>query len=155
MRQVWPDSFVEEANLTQNISVLRKVLAEGSKQRFIETVPRRGYRFVARVQETGDEEETYVVEEHTTSRVVIESQLDSEALTTIGPTPKMAAWRPVPLVRALAAYRRRSVALIVAVLVITALAAAYIWIPGSKKVRSIAVLPFKIGGQNSNQSMGL
>src|SRR3979490_1886981 len=45
MKQVWPDSFVEENNLAQNISTLRKVLGkEGS--RFIETVPKRGYRFI-------------------------------------------------------------------------------------------------------------
>src|SRR4026208_2315513 len=45
MKKVWPDSFVEEGNLTQNISLLRKALGEspGGVQ-FIETVPRRGYR---------------------------------------------------------------------------------------------------------------
>jgi pimeloyl-ACP methyl ester carboxylesterase/DNA-binding winged helix-turn-helix (wHTH) protein len=47
MAQVWPDSFVEGNNLAQNISTLRKVL--GAK--FIETVPKRGYRFVADVKE--------------------------------------------------------------------------------------------------------
>jgi DNA-binding winged helix-turn-helix (wHTH) protein/TolB-like protein/Tfp pilus assembly protein PilF len=48
MRRVWPNTFVEEGNLTQNISLLRKALGEtpGGVQ-FIETVPRRGYRFVA------------------------------------------------------------------------------------------------------------
>ena len=51
MEKVWPDSFVEENNLAQNISTLRKVLGdEGAK--FIETVPKRGYRFVAEVSET-------------------------------------------------------------------------------------------------------
>jgi DNA-binding winged helix-turn-helix (wHTH) protein/TolB-like protein len=52
MKVVWPDSFVEEANLSQTIFVLRKTLGEQPDgQRFIETVPRRGYRFVAEVQE--------------------------------------------------------------------------------------------------------
>jgi DNA-binding winged helix-turn-helix (wHTH) protein/TolB-like protein/Tfp pilus assembly protein PilF len=52
MKVVWPDSFVEEANLSQTIFVLRKTLGEQPEgQRFIETVPRRGYRFVAEVQE--------------------------------------------------------------------------------------------------------
>src|SRR5438045_678721 len=55
MRQVWPDSFVEEANLTVNISALRKVLGETSgTQQYIETVPKRGYRFVAPVTELRD-----------------------------------------------------------------------------------------------------
>src|SRR6185369_12121266 len=47
MRELWPDSFVEEGNLTQNISLLRKMLGEGADERYIETIPRRGYRFVA------------------------------------------------------------------------------------------------------------
>ena len=56
MRMVWPDTFVEENNLNQNISVLRKVLGEGKDGRkYIETVPRRGYRFVAPVSESQDD----------------------------------------------------------------------------------------------------
>ncbi len=52
MQQVWPDTFVEEANLTVHISALRKVLGEipGGPQ-YIETVPKRGYRFIAPVTE--------------------------------------------------------------------------------------------------------
>src|ERR1041384_6560338 len=46
MSRVWPDTFVEENNLTVNISALRKALGEGGAK-YIETVPRRGYRFVA------------------------------------------------------------------------------------------------------------
>jgi len=50
---VWPDLIVEEANLTQNISVLRRVLGEEpGENRYIATIPGRGYRFVAAV-ETG------------------------------------------------------------------------------------------------------
>src|SRR5580693_10113547 len=45
MREVWPDTFVEENNLTVNISALRKTLGRTSAdQRHIQTVPRRGYR---------------------------------------------------------------------------------------------------------------
>src|ERR1051325_2294380 len=53
MKRVWPNTFVEEGNLTQNISLLRKALGEtpGGVQ-FIETVPRRGYRFVAETSES-------------------------------------------------------------------------------------------------------
>ena len=52
MRRVWPDSFVEENNLAQNISMLRKALGEDSGgQKYIETVPKRGYRFAAEVRE--------------------------------------------------------------------------------------------------------
>src|SRR5215468_2755699 len=59
MRVVWPDAIVEEANLANNISILRKTLSENG-ERFIETVPKRGYRFVAPVREQS--EETGVVE---------------------------------------------------------------------------------------------
>lgn len=46
MRRVWPDSFVEEANLTVNIATLRRQLGESpAGQQYIETVPRKGYRF--------------------------------------------------------------------------------------------------------------
>lgn len=51
LKAVWPDSFVEENNLADNISRLRKALGEGENgQKFIETVPKRGYRFVAEVK---------------------------------------------------------------------------------------------------------
>ncbi len=51
MRAVWPDGFVEESNLAFNISTLRKALGEGQNgERYIETVPKLGYRFVMPVQ---------------------------------------------------------------------------------------------------------
>ncbi len=51
LKTVWPDSFVEENNLADNISKLRKALGEGENgQKFIETIPKRGYRFVADVR---------------------------------------------------------------------------------------------------------
>jgi serine/threonine protein kinase/dipeptidyl aminopeptidase/acylaminoacyl peptidase len=52
MKRVWPDAFVEEGNLNKNISVLRKLLGQWNGGReYIETVPKRGYRFVAPVRE--------------------------------------------------------------------------------------------------------
>lgn len=48
---LWPDTFVEEINLARNISMLRKSLSEGAAgQQFIETIPKRGYRFLAEVK---------------------------------------------------------------------------------------------------------
>ena len=56
LKEVWPDTFVEESNLSQTIFTLRKALGDDrSEPRYIETVPRRGYRFVAAVR---DEEES-------------------------------------------------------------------------------------------------
>ena len=53
IREIWPDTFVEEANLTQNIFRLRKALGDHrTKPNYIETVAKRGYRFVAPVRVT-------------------------------------------------------------------------------------------------------
>jgi Tol biopolymer transport system component/DNA-binding winged helix-turn-helix (wHTH) protein len=53
MRRLWPDTFVEEANITFNIQQLRKSLSDNARDpRFIETVARRGYRFIADVEVT-------------------------------------------------------------------------------------------------------
>jgi TolB-like protein/DNA-binding winged helix-turn-helix (wHTH) protein/thioredoxin-like negative regulator of GroEL len=57
MQRVWPDTVVEENNLAQSISALRKALGEGPHEnRYIATVPGRGYRFVAGVTEVGPAE---------------------------------------------------------------------------------------------------
>jgi DNA-binding winged helix-turn-helix (wHTH) protein/TolB-like protein/Tfp pilus assembly protein PilF len=51
MKAVWPDTFVEEGALTRNISLLRKTLGDtGDEAAYIETIPKRGYRFVAPVR---------------------------------------------------------------------------------------------------------
>ena len=72
MKAVWPDTFVEESNLAQNIFVLRKTLgATVGEHRYIVTVPGRGYRFTEKVRIVA-EEESLVVESHSRSRVVIE-----------------------------------------------------------------------------------
>ncbi len=52
MELVWPDTFVEEGNLSQNIYTLRKALGQTNDgQDFIKTIPKRGYRFVSTVSE--------------------------------------------------------------------------------------------------------
>lgn len=52
MSSVWPSLFVEDTNLAQHISRLRKTLSDGSERdAYIETIPRRGYRFIAGVVE--------------------------------------------------------------------------------------------------------
>src|SRR6476660_9837846 len=56
MKEVWADAFVEEGNLTHHVFTLRKALGEGSNgSEYIETIPRRGYRFVSPVREVRDE----------------------------------------------------------------------------------------------------
>src|SRR5260370_11415015 len=50
MKRLWPDTFVEEANVAKHVSLLRRILSEATNGReYIETIPKRGYRFVAPV----------------------------------------------------------------------------------------------------------
>jgi eukaryotic-like serine/threonine-protein kinase len=58
LKQIWPDTFVEEVNLAVNISAIRKALGENPQDcRFIATVPGRGYRFVAEVRRVANQDE--------------------------------------------------------------------------------------------------
>jgi DNA-binding response OmpR family regulator len=50
MREVWHDAEIEENNLTVSMSVLRKLLGDSAEREYIETVPKRGYRFTAEVR---------------------------------------------------------------------------------------------------------
>jgi DNA-binding winged helix-turn-helix (wHTH) protein/Tfp pilus assembly protein PilF len=51
LKKVWPDTFVEEANLSQNVFTLRRALGDDrAEPKYIETVARRGYRFLATVR---------------------------------------------------------------------------------------------------------
>jgi len=76
MKAVWPDTIVEQNNLTLNISALRGVL--GPDFPFIETMPRRTYRFVAEVREHWEEKPALIVREHTRSGVVIGEEQETE-----------------------------------------------------------------------------
>src|SRR5436305_13985806 len=73
MKRVWPDTIVEEANLSHNIYKLREALGESRDgEKYIETVPRRGYRFVAKVTKRPDGGADLIVEEHSRARIVSE-----------------------------------------------------------------------------------
>ncbi len=78
LEKIWPDSFVEETNLAQNISILRKVLNEGKDAtKFIETVPKIGYRFVIPVNVVPKDSGEIVIHERTRARIIVE-ELDDE-----------------------------------------------------------------------------
>jgi DNA-binding winged helix-turn-helix (wHTH) protein/TolB-like protein/Flp pilus assembly protein TadD len=83
MKQVWPDSFVEEANLSHHIFTLRKALGEDKNgAKYIETIPRRGYRFVAEVTEIDDTSNELVLAERTRSRIIVEQEQERPLETT-------------------------------------------------------------------------
>src|SRR5215467_1725230 len=77
MQAVWPDSFVEEVNLAQNISALRKLLGEApGENRYIATIPGRGYRFVADVELVPADDAELVVERQTSANLILGEEED-------------------------------------------------------------------------------
>src|SRR5438046_1869644 len=100
MKEVWPDTFVEEGNLTQNISVLRKILShDGAK--YIQTVPRRGYRFVGRIREVPDQ--SLLIEEHSLTRMVVEETHATDSpVTSTRPGWLRSSWRKIAMISAAA-----------------------------------------------------
>jgi DNA-binding winged helix-turn-helix (wHTH) protein len=75
MNAVWPDTHVEEGNLVSNISILRKTLGETDDGRpYIQTIPKRGYRFAAEAIESRDEETIVAIRERHRSHVVVEEE---------------------------------------------------------------------------------
>lgn len=75
MEAVWPDAFVEEANLNVQVSALRKALEDNADDpAFVETIPRRGYRFRAEVQEVCEEPSEWKIERRTMARMVTEER---------------------------------------------------------------------------------
>jgi len=83
MQQVWPDSFVEENNLAQNISILRKALGQTKEgEHYIQTVPKRGYRFVGDVSATGGDDESVIMRERTRAKIVVERDDEDDALVS-------------------------------------------------------------------------
>ena len=75
INKLWPESFVEEGNLKVTIFKLRKALGESSDQeQYIETIPRRGYRFVAPVRARDEAPARLILEKRTTSSILIEQE---------------------------------------------------------------------------------
>ncbi len=78
MRRLWPDSVVEENNLDRNISELRRALQNGANgQKFIETVPRQGYRFIADVRQTPTIPRVHAVEALPDTEAPLEQEIQS------------------------------------------------------------------------------
>src|SRR3989442_663320 len=69
IKQLWPDTFVEDGTLAQYIFLLRKALGDSAK--WIDNHPRRGYRFTAPVEECDRE---LLIDEHNRSRTVIKEE---------------------------------------------------------------------------------
>jgi DNA-binding winged helix-turn-helix (wHTH) protein/TolB-like protein/tetratricopeptide (TPR) repeat protein len=177
MEKLWPDTVVEEANLTVNISSLRKALGETAGQhRYIATVPGRGYQFVAAVERVDEERIGLMIEKHTSAEIIIEEREDNEPSDSINPEREIqalpsttSAIAPVAApvsTGALASRHNRSrlhVITICALAVAVACLGVLAWqlskgnktAPG-RAPGSIAVLPFKLlDSNNSDEYRGV
>ena len=112
LQEVWPDTFVEENNLTQYISTLRKTLGESASDGgYIQTVPKLGYRFVSDVCDVSIGEGELLLEKLTRTRIAVheeEEEFEGESfgdstLASPGPQPQAAKTHGLPDV----AVRRR------------------------------------------------
>jgi DNA-binding winged helix-turn-helix (wHTH) protein/TolB-like protein/Flp pilus assembly protein TadD len=142
MSAIWPDTIVEENNLTQNISALRRVLGEKHREnRFIATVPGRGYKFVAEVRRSDPTD---------AAAVDIPAAALIPNVSSAPASPAIADGKERP------ASGRRVLAVLVAVVVlILCVAGLMVWREkSSAAIRSLAVLPFKpLVAENRDESM--
>jgi eukaryotic-like serine/threonine-protein kinase len=87
LKEVWPNSFVEESNLSQNIFLLRKALGDtGENRQYIVTLPGRGYRFAATVRTVTEQGEALVAQARTRTEIVIEEN-EAETAPTLKALP--------------------------------------------------------------------
>lgn len=88
---VWPDTVVEENNLSVNVSALRKALGEAADaEQYIETVARRGYRFTAPVRAVPVERVELVYTKHTRSLTLVEETSETDAAASGRTMPPLA-----------------------------------------------------------------
>jgi DNA-binding winged helix-turn-helix (wHTH) protein/TolB-like protein/Flp pilus assembly protein TadD len=145
MKKVWPNTFVEEGNLTQNVSLLRKALGESANgPQFIETVPRRGYRFVAPVSKISGTSAGHLNE-------IQNKHLLPGAPASLPPESSAASrkWEPEPRNSKLETISRRVPAVALTLAAILAAVVGIAYLSGRDKagastaaIQSIAVLPF-------------
>ncbi len=161
MERLWPDSFVEENSLTQNIFLLRKALSDqSSKDRYVETVPKRGYRFVADITTIRRDSSAFVPDEHTETQTHAEVGRSEESHTVEAEARAVAAAAPHSL------NARKVVQILAAILLVLAgicLSPYLVHRPpltgrtvGSAPVRKLAVLPFKtLDPSSDSKRLGL
>jgi DNA-binding winged helix-turn-helix (wHTH) protein/TolB-like protein/Flp pilus assembly protein TadD len=170
LQTIWPDSFVEESSLTQNISLLRKALGEGGDgRRFIETVPKRGYKFVAPVRVVNQEAAADEGLAHLSAPtdVAIREENGTHLYRQEEVAPRSDS-RPAPLRFPADLNPGRKVALIVMALLLAVAGGVYLRVVkpaklqddvsanGGNRVRSLAALPFKpLGGEGGDEFLGL
>ncbi|MFN7929576.1 MAG: transcriptional regulator [Blastocatellia bacterium] len=162
---LWPDTVVEESNLTQNVYLLRKALGQATDgQTFIETFSKRGYKFAPTVQ-LAVEDEALIITKHTQARIrITQEDTDTEQPAALPAPQALSLPQPseAPLHLAESQRRlpilRRQWGLGLVVLVLLVGGSVYFWRvrSGAATIRSVAVLPFKtIGAVDNEPFLGL
>ncbi len=148
MAKLWPDTFVEEINLNVHISALRKALGESpTEHRYIVTVPRRGYSFVAEVTQP----EPDVLSGLATA-------LSNDAADSLPETVEPASLLPHNSLPAFSRYRKLALAITIGLLVVALALWAFSPTPPpavSPTDTSLAVLPFKQLSSATDNHLGL
>jgi len=145
IQQVWPDTFVEDGNLSVHIFALRKALGQSAgAENYIETIPRVGFRFKAEVQTIELGKVDLIVQKHTLSQVTIE---ETETIVEAEDSSRLALPPAAVTAPTRTVYWRLAV---VAGLIIGSISFVLWWRGRSsdktrsvQTVRSIAVLPFR------------
>ena len=166
MSRLWPESFVEEVNVNRNISTLRRALSDSTTDPvYIETVPKRGYRFVAPVVQVEWSESELIVERRTSAEIITEEE--EEIIDPGRQGGDEAALEPTVTARmvrqaGLSFSLRRHAALLSAGVLLTVATFVVWWAIGQRArpattatVKSIAVLPFKDMGASGDEHLGL
>src|SRR5580658_4111648 len=100
MKEIWPDSFVEETNLSQHIFKLRKALGDTLEgERYIVTLPGRGYRFAVPVRTITEGGELLIAQMRSRAQILIEEQVPEPVETQPGALPPPANARPKSRIR--------------------------------------------------------
>ncbi len=142
LQRVWPGTFVEEGGLARNVSAIRKVLGEGADSlKYIETIPKRGYRFVAPVR--------IVLGETTTAAAEIPPATPDEQPARV-PMIEPASDRDHAIADT-ASVRRRAFRWVAATALVLAVGAIVVWQREAARspdavaptIRSLAVLPLQ------------
>lgn len=170
MNLLWKDAFVEEANLTQHIFLLRKVFNEdGEGRKYIETIPRRGYRFIADVkvitpapalQKIDSARSPQIIEKHTFAKIITEETM-GEA-TELRPIANQSLNRNAQKLlstgnTSLWKNRKAHLALLILVLLTSTIALTVHFIrPRQPEIKTVAVLPLKsLEPNEDDSSLGL
>lgn len=157
LETLWAGTFVEEANLSQNIYLLRKTLGKTADGKpFIETLPKRGYKFTPEIKTIEADENALVVSKITSVRARVTTEEIEDKAEAV--PPALAGGVYMPRTRP---PRQAGLIVFAAFAVFLSIGAGvyfgfFAYAKSPAQIKSIAVMPFKtIGAENQEEFLGL